>query len=52
MKIKLLTALSTLKGSYSAGEEIEISDKEAKALIKKGLAEPVKRVRRATKNSK
>lgn len=39
MKIKLLTSLSGEK-TYHAGDEIEVGDGEALALINKGIAEP------------
>jgi hypothetical protein len=41
MKIKLLSPLSGVKGSFGIGEVINVSDLEAVRLVEKGLAEPV-----------
>lgn len=42
MKVKLLTSLSTIKGSWIAGDIVELKDSDAKNLISKKLAEKVK----------
>jgi hypothetical protein len=41
MKIKLLTPLSGVNGSFGVGEVIEVDKNEAIRLIEKELAEPV-----------
>ena len=42
MKVKLLTSRAGLNFSQVAGQEIEVSTKEGKALIEGGQAVPVK----------
>jgi len=48
MKIKLLSPLSGVKGSFGIGEIINVSDLEAVRLVEKGLAEPVNKKEFAT----
>jgi len=48
MKIKLLSPLSGVKGSFGIGEVINVSDLEAVRLVEKGLAEPVNKKEFAT----
>lgn len=43
MKVRLLISRATLKGGDVAGDEIEVSDAEAKRMIEAGQAEPVRR---------
>lgn len=45
MKVRLLISRATLKGGQMAGDEIEVSDAEAKRLIEAGQAEPLRRSR-------
>jgi predicted RND superfamily exporter protein len=48
MKIKLLTPLSGVNGSFGVGEVIEVDKNEAIRLIEKELAEPVNKKEFAT----
>jgi hypothetical protein len=48
MKIKLLTPLSGVNGSFGIGEVIEVDKNEAIRLIEKELAEPVNKKEFAT----
>lgn len=45
MKIKLLTARASVTGSQNAGDEVEVSDAEAKRMIEAGTAVPVREVK-------
>jgi hypothetical protein len=49
MKVKLLTPLATLKGSYSVGDIYECSKDEAQRFIDKGFAESVKTTKKKAK---
>lgn len=41
MKVRLLIGRSGPAGSFSSGEEIEVSDSEGKRLVEAGKASPV-----------
>jgi len=45
MKIKLLTARASAAGAQNVGDEVEVSDAEARRLIEAGAAEPVREAR-------
>lgn len=49
MKVKLLVSRAGPGLSQIAGEEIEVSEAEAKSLIKAGQAEPIAKRETATK---
>ena len=49
MKVKLLTPRAGPDVSNQAGDIIEVSKKEAKALFENDLAEPVRETRAATR---
>jgi hypothetical protein len=51
MKIKMTTSMIGPNENREAGTEIEVDADEAKRLIEKGFAEPVKKTERATKVS-
>lgn len=52
MKIRLLTSRSGPAGAHNAGDEIEVSDAEAKRMIEAAQAEPVRRARAETATPK
>lgn len=42
MKVKLLVSRSGADGAFAPGDEIEVSDAEAKRMIEAGQAQPVR----------
>jgi len=48
MRVKLLISRATLKGCEVAGNEIDVSDAEAKRMIEAGQATPVRRAKPET----
>jgi hypothetical protein len=52
MKVKLLCSRAGRDFSNSAGEVVDVEEKEALAMIKAGQAESVSKVERATKKAK
>jgi hypothetical protein len=55
MKVKLLVARATAKGSENRGDVVEVSDAEAVAMVRAGQAEPIrteKAPEKAVKRSK
>ena len=47
MRVELLIARASAAGTQNVGDEVDVSDAEAKRLIKAGQARPVRRARRA-----
>jgi hypothetical protein len=55
VKIKMLTSFGTADRNYHAGEEIDLSNDEAKSLLEAGYAAPVGKTpakRAATRKTK
>jgi len=45
MRVKLLISRATLRGGEVAGDEIDVPDDEARRMIAKGQAQPVRAVK-------
>lgn len=55
MKVKLTTSMAGPEKAHSVGDEIEVSDAEAKRLIERGFAVPVRtnaKIERAVRKAK
>ena len=48
MKVKLLISMSGAKGSFSPGDEVDVSEQEAARMIERGYCTPIEKRKKET----